>query len=317
MAKAFLGNARRKLYIGSGKVKKGYVGNTLVYSAGNIVTYHIDLNTSYKEELDSGISCLSPTTVPSKPGWTFVGWREDSSASGNVLSGKIMGDDPIDLYAVFSQDIVLTTGMNNTIYSQQTLPKYYNNGNISNPVFNVLNPSPAGAAFMGWSVSSTDATVSYSSINNLSLSESLVLYAVLTYENATVATIPGTYRVNINGGWFNTAPFVFVDEIDCSKYAGITATFIGESDANGGSADQTLYAEAGGTKIELASSHCNFDGQRNPVSFNKSVTIMFTQTSGSTSLTGYGTYDTYGFDHDGYIRIGDETATLIGKTSVG
>lgn len=317
MAKAFLGNTRCKLYIGSTKIKKGYVGSTLVYSAGSIVTYHIDLDTSYTEELDSDISCLSPTTfVPSKPGWTFIGWRLDTAASGDVLISKVVEDDPIDLYAVFSQNVTLTLGMDNTIYSQQTLPKYYNNGNIVNPLFSVANPTITGGTFNGWSTSPTDSTISYNAISNLSLSESTALYAIVSHDNITVNTGKGSYIVNVDG-WFNGTPYIFVDNIDCSKYSGITATFVGESDANGGSATQMLYAEVGGTKELLAFSECDYMGNRNPVEFNTTKTIMFTQTSGLTSLIGYGEYDTYGFEHDGCISIKDATATLIGKSTIG
>ena len=60
------------------KVKKCEHNGTKVYSAGNVL-----LNSS-EEEIDSEASCLTPKTVDyinHFPGWTFVGWREDNTAS--------------------------------------------------------------------------------------------------------------------------------------------------------------------------------------------------------------------------------------------
>lgn len=95
MAKVYLGATACKLYLGSTKIKKGYVGDTRVYSAGNIVTYKVDTSTTYQEEVDEGASCLSPKTfTPQKSGWAFVGWRMDMVASGDVLTSKVMGDNP-------------------------------------------------------------------------------------------------------------------------------------------------------------------------------------------------------------------------------
>ena len=69
-----------------------------VYSAGKMVTYMVDSGISYQEKVKKGQSCLAPTTfTPSKSGWTFAGWREDSTASGSVLSEKVMERSPITL----------------------------------------------------------------------------------------------------------------------------------------------------------------------------------------------------------------------------
>ena len=102
------GTSKLKLFVGEDKVKKAYLGDTKIYSAGNIVTYRVDNGVTYQEEVDSDASCLNPTTfTPSKSGWTFVGWREDTTASSDVLSSKIMGDEPITLYAVFRKAVTL------------------------------------------------------------------------------------------------------------------------------------------------------------------------------------------------------------------
>lgn len=70
------------------------------YSAGNIVTYVVN-GKQYQEEVDEGASVLSPKSfTPSKSGATFLGYS-DSATSTTVLAEKVMGDEPITLYAVF------------------------------------------------------------------------------------------------------------------------------------------------------------------------------------------------------------------------
>lgn len=140
------GTSKMKLFAGSDKVKKAYLGTEKIYSAGSIVTYYVDSNTYYQEEVDSDASCLNPTTfTPSKSGWEFVGWREDTIASGDVLSSKIMGDEPISLFAVFSQSVTgnfVSYNKTDTIHGT----RYYNNGNI----VDASVTAPSGASYPGW-----------------------------------------------------------------------------------------------------------------------------------------------------------------------
>lgn len=177
---------KAKLYLGNKKVNKIYRGGVKVYSAGNICTYHVDTGTTYQEEVDEGASCLSPKSfTPAKSGWVFVGWRQDTVANSTVLSSKIMGDEPLELYALFKQDITLTTVANGTT-NRETKPRLYNNGNLANPAFTVSSPSRAGATFKGWSASAGSTTISNSSILNLSLAVSTTRYAVFTYADYVI-----------------------------------------------------------------------------------------------------------------------------------
>lgn len=171
-------------YNGS-SVKKWYHDGVLVFSAGALVTYYIDGEENKKtEEISSGSSALEPTTfVPEKDGWTFYGWREDTTASGDVLT-EVVGSEPITLYAVFSKDVTLTTIANGKT-STSTQQIYYNNGNTADPAFTVSDPTKSGTTFVGWSKGASDTTVSYTDISGLSLSEDLTLYAVFKYANGT------------------------------------------------------------------------------------------------------------------------------------
>ena len=72
----YIGSQKPKFYLGDQKVKAIWLGGVKVYSAGNIVTYHVDTGITYQEEVDEGASVLSPTSfTPTKQGWTFIGWR--------------------------------------------------------------------------------------------------------------------------------------------------------------------------------------------------------------------------------------------------
>lgn len=128
--------------------KKAYVNGVQVYSAGNPVTYYVDTGKVYTEEVDYEASCLNPTTfTPAKSGWTFVGWREDTAASGSVLSSKVMGDEPIKLYAIYSQDITCTfKSYGSTQYASGK--RYYNGAGVT---ANASITVPNGADYPGWS----------------------------------------------------------------------------------------------------------------------------------------------------------------------
>lgn len=87
-----------KLYSDKGKIKRVYSGNERIYSSGNIVTYHVDAEHIYTEEVDGGASCLSPKTfTPVKNGWTFIGWSLKDG--GEILPALSMGENPVSLYA--------------------------------------------------------------------------------------------------------------------------------------------------------------------------------------------------------------------------
>jgi uncharacterized repeat protein (TIGR02543 family) len=133
------------------KLKKGFHNSTVeIWSAGGTVTYIVDENVSYSEEVDSGATCLSPTTfTPSKDGWTFIGWRDDVSASKDVLGEKVMDNDSVTLYAVYDQDVTATfySGENKTVANPVTGTRYYNGFGIT---VNAAITVPGEESISGW-----------------------------------------------------------------------------------------------------------------------------------------------------------------------
>lgn len=136
----YVGNDRvKKVDFNSVKCKKVYLDNVKVFSSGNIVTYYVNTNEVHQEEVEADASCLSPKTfTPSISGWTFIGWRTDTAANMNVLSSKIMGDDPVTLYAVFRRTLTATfngNGATSGSVASISSYQYYNFGNYNNPTF--------------------------------------------------------------------------------------------------------------------------------------------------------------------------------------
>lgn len=161
------------------------IGNEIVYSAGNTVTYYVDTNAVYQEEVDADETVLSPKTfTPTKAGWEFVGWRKDTVASGDVLSSLTMDNDPITLYAVYQQGITLSYYANggSGITESQTETRYYNNENVTNALFTLSKNSfnKSGYNFSKWAMGSADGT-QYDVGASVTLSENTVFYAVWTY----------------------------------------------------------------------------------------------------------------------------------------
>lgn len=236
MASSYNNTTIKQMTYNGQKVKKWYHDGVKVFSAGNVVTYHVNTDTSYQEEIDSEASCLSPTTfTPELSGYTFVGWREDTTASGEVLSEKAMGDESIDLYAVFSKSYTFSTTIG-TKYATS----YYNNGNTRNPVIYIWNssaseeivatgasclsptsftPSMTGATFLGWTDNSASATAISSKVMG---SEPIVLYAVWKYADTSIAISSASYE---HGGHMSYGgDHTFIYGIDPTKYSHITIT---------------------------------------------------------------------------------------------
>lgn len=321
MAKVYIGNKNCKMFLGNRKIKKAYIGDTKVYSAGNICTYQIGAGITYQEEIDDGISCLKPETfTPSLSGWTFLGWRTDQTASGNVLNNLIMGDDPITLYAVFRQAVVLTKIINKST-TTATGYRYYNNGNVANAAFSISNPSVSGATFLGWSTS-TSASVTYAAgTKSITLSGNTTIRSVFKYNDVTynIPNADGHPYVCSNGGdWIGPGTSNWIGSptinisIDCSKYSGIKSTdCTARIKINFEHRLISWTASAGGSTVTILSWYEN-DGSDSGVR-NAPYTINFSKTSGTTNMK----FDLSGDSSTGDVWLYSHNVTAIGRTVVG
>ncbi len=199
-------------YAGMQKIKMAMYQGKKIWSAGSTVTYMVDTNVSYTEEVDSDASCLSPKTfTPSKAGWSFVGWREDRTASASVLGSKVMADSPVTLYAVFRAGVTVTYYNNSTSASSTSGYRYYNNGSVVNPSFQLTQTSSSGWTARGWSTSNQgNAGITYANGAAFTRDSNVTLYGlyqqsitVTYYNNSTSASRTTGTRYWAPAGYIN------------------------------------------------------------------------------------------------------------------
>ena len=90
------------MYFQNKKIKKVCLGYVQISGGGSdnitAVNYHIDSSNTIQLFKISGNNALD--YIPSKSGYTFVGWREDTTANETILTNKTVGNTEINLYGV-------------------------------------------------------------------------------------------------------------------------------------------------------------------------------------------------------------------------
>jgi len=212
-----IGSKKAKLYIGSKKVKKAYLGDKKVYSSGSIVTYVVDSGVSYQEEKESGAIANQPATfTPSKSGYIFLGWRADTSAAASVYGDSsngnlIVGDNPITLYAVFYKHVTVTYYDNSATAAKTAARLLYNNGNIINPPFTLTQTNVSGWTCRGWSTTNAgNAGITYNNGQTFRTGSDITLYGlyqqtitVTYYNGSTSAAYASAVRYSAPAGYIN------------------------------------------------------------------------------------------------------------------
>ena len=167
-----------------------------------VVTYYVDTNIKYVEEVQMNKSCLSPTSfTPELDGYNFLGWKENTNADSDVLKNRIADTKGITLYAVFSKEVVLTYDGNSATtgsVNSQNGTAYYNNGNAVNPSF-VLSSNgftKTEYVFVGWDLGAAGETIT--------LTESVTTYAQWVQTVTSFAYTGGiqTYTVPATGKYY-------------------------------------------------------------------------------------------------------------------
>jgi len=173
--------------------------NTTLYAVWKKITYTLTYNANGGSGAPSSqtgaTSYTISSTVPTRSGYTFLGWSTSSSAttasytSGNTISLS----SNTTLYAVWKKiTYTLTYNANggSGAPSSQTGATSYT---ISSTV-----PTRSGYTFLGWSTSSTATTASYTSGSTISLSSNTTLYAV--WKQGSTLTVNSTNSAVISTG---------------------------------------------------------------------------------------------------------------------
>lgn len=202
--------AQKRLMCSDHKITKLMCEGETLYSSGNIVTYRVDSGIVYSEERDSDEDILTPKTfTPSKDGWIFIGWKEDTEADSSIIEEKVMDSDLVTLYAVFEQDVTVTfiTGIHPHIETtEKTGRRYYNNGTITNAsVYSASGRDIDDWTWRGWAdrgVTEADAEVAYGSYDMIDGLESDATYRALYQRTFTLtyydnSSVPDT-KTGIN-----------------------------------------------------------------------------------------------------------------------
>ena len=143
--------------------------NNRVYAAGVKVTYQIDTGYSLERTVPDREDAIAAAPDAALEGYTFVGWRQDSSAEKKVLSEYIISsEEPVTLYAVFKKQMTIGLMPNGGTLSESGAKEsftafcYYNNGNSqSEPTTVPVSPyTRKNMSFCGWSIDSL-STPSY------------------------------------------------------------------------------------------------------------------------------------------------------------
>ena len=133
------------------------------------MTYQIDTGHALERTVPDGEDAIATAPPAALEGYTFVGWRQDSSAEKKVLSEyTISGEEPVTLYAVFKKQMTIGLMPNGGTLTVSGAAEsftafcYYNNGNAqSEPTAAPASPyTRKNMSFCGWSTDSL-STPSY------------------------------------------------------------------------------------------------------------------------------------------------------------
>lgn len=197
-------------------------------------TYIVDNNIKYQEDVQLGGTVLTPTTfTPEKEGWDFIGWRDDKTASGDVLTTKIVEGGEITLYAVYSQPVTISyngNGATSGSTASETKERYYNAaGNIENPTFTLATNgfTKTSYSFSKWAQESASGT-QYAAGTSITLAESTSFYAIWTF------TTIRAYTFNKTSNYCENVSNVYNDAFIRFENSGYVGSYISiDYDSNG------------------------------------------------------------------------------------
>ena len=137
-------------------------GSTVVWRKRTVTYYSETGTTRTATYIEGQAISLSANYAVAKSGYSFVGWRQDRSASSSVISSLTMGSSNVSLYAVYQKSITVTYYNNSTSATSTSGYQYYNTGNVTNPSFKLTQSSRSGWNARGWSTNTAaNGSISY------------------------------------------------------------------------------------------------------------------------------------------------------------
>jgi uncharacterized repeat protein (TIGR02543 family) len=166
----------------------GYVSMT--YLTKKVSTYTVSYNANggsgapSSQTKTQGTALTLSSTIPTRTGYTFLGWSPNSTATTATYSagGNFTTDANTTLYAVWkAKTYTVSYNANGGSGAPSSQTKTYGKTLTLSSVV----PIRSGYTFLGWSTSSTTTTATYSAGGNFTSNANTTLYAVwkqITFE---------------------------------------------------------------------------------------------------------------------------------------
>ena len=260
-------------------LKKMNCNGTLVYSASQLVTYHIDTNKKETEEIEYGSSALDPVKFePTKTGYVFVGWRTDNTASSEVLKEMTADTEGIELYAVFKKNVTLTYnggGATSGNIASHSGDAYYNNGKTAGAELELKSNGFARTnyTFSRWAAGSKSGT-KYNAGGKITITADTTMYAMWKAKTFTTSsfTIHGYGNSNYpNAVKSESVLKTLISSIDLTGFGSISLSI-----GNFHSSDGIENANNSGAQARIKLS---------------GTTVITATTHSKSKTTGSGSYD--------------------------
>lgn len=225
--------------------------NYTLYAVWKINTYTITYNANGGSGAPSsqtktyGTALTLSSTKPTRTGYTFQGWSTSSSATSASYSagGSYTSNSAATLYAVWKAN-TYTISYNANGGSGAPSSHSYTYASSGTTTLSSTKPTRTGYSFLGWSLSSTATSASYSAGQgwNLNNASNYTLYAVWQINTYTI-----TYNANGGSGAPSATTYTYASSgtvaLSSTKPTRTGYTFLGWSTSS--SATSATYSSGG------------------------------------------------------------------------
>lgn len=142
-----------------------------------------------------GTAIKIPTTVPTRSGYTFLGWNSSSTATTATYAAgaDFTANKTVTLYAVWSADsFIVSYNANGGSGAPASQTKEYG----VTLTLSTTTPTRTNYTFLGWGISANSTTVAYSAGGSYTNNASITLYAIWESSySGPIISVSGLSRV--------------------------------------------------------------------------------------------------------------------------
>ena len=185
-----------------------------------------------------------------EPGWTLVGYRNDTSPDQTVpyyAGNTDTFTQNTTIYAVLKQTVTMRVLCKGTTYTYPRT-RYANNGNYNNPVVYFDDQTLDDAVFQGYSSSISSVAITIATLSTgFTLTQDTYFYAVWRYNDALLFESPDPYNQTIQMWMTHTGQYVVPSrdgnpfEFNGIKYATVSVTLRASADVAGWATQNNVW----------------------------------------------------------------------------